>query len=79
MKFVKTEKTTIEVKMTKEELFTRGVKRGIWNTKDEMEDCLADSTSQDVIDIVLDCTHDNEGELVEVTDFELLKSENTLD
>lgn len=76
MKFVKTERTTVEVKLTKEELFQRGLDEDMWDTEEEMEAFLKDDLcAQGILDTVFDLT--GEPDAAELADIEILDNKIT--
>ena len=76
MKFVKTERTVVEVNLTREELFQKGLDEGVWDTEEEMEAFLKeDLCAQGILDTVFDLT--GEPDAAEITDVEILDNKIT--
>ncbi len=70
MKIVKTERSTIELNISKEELFQKGVEEELWETEGEMEEVLTDEfTAQGILETMFDIGHMDDAE---VTDLEIV-------
>lgn len=57
MRIVITERTTLDLNITREELFQGGFKRDFWETEEEMDECLKDCSAQGILDMMFDIGH----------------------
>lgn len=70
MKIVKTERSTIELNISREELFQKGLEEEFWDTEEEMEEALDSGLSaQGILDTMFDIGHMDDAE---VTDLEIV-------